>query len=137
MSARPWSREWEPLAEAAGKALRHARGRPRRGAVAEDEAGKLHLGASLTIPELPAASLCAEQIAIARSQLDGGRKIRKLLVIGPGPAGAPPPCGRCLQILRELGTDVDVRWGSRRVERGRGRLGRLLPRAFVDYRTSS
>jgi len=137
VSARPWNTAWEPLVAAAGKTLHHAYGRPRWAAAVEDEKGGLHTGASLSISDLPAASLCAEQIAVARSRLAGGQTIERVVVIGAGPDGARPPCGRCLQILREFGADVEIRWGSLREERGRGRLSRLLPRAFVDYRTSS
>jgi cytidine deaminase len=137
MSSRPWSKAWEPLVAAAAKSLRHAQGRPRWAAAAQDEKGELHAGVSIAIPDLPAASLCAEQIAVARSRLAGARKIRRIVVIGAGAEGAPPPCGRCLQILREFGAQIEVRWGTAREERGRGRLGGLLPRAFVDYRSSS
>ena len=137
MSSRPWSTAWEPLVAAARKTLRHAKGRPRWAAAVEDEGGRLHTGARISIPDLPAASLCAEQVAIARSRLADSRAIRRIVVVGPGPDGARPPCGRCLQILREFGADVEVRWGTGREEQGRGRLGRLLPRAFVDYRRTS
>jgi cytidine deaminase len=136
MNPRPWSAAWRPLVAAAAEALRHAKGRPRWAATVEDKAGGRYAGASISIRDVPAASLCAEQIAVAQSRLSGDHSIRRVVVIAPGPQGASPPCGRCLQVLREFGPDIEVRWGTVREERGRGRLSRLLPRAFVDYRTS-
>ena len=137
MNPRPWSKAWQPLVEAAGTALRHARGRIGWAAAVEDDAGQVNVGISVSIPDLPAASLCAEQIAVARSRLSGGRAVRRIVVVTVDANQAGPPCGRCLQILREFGADLEVRWGTVDEQRGGERIGRLLPRAFLDYRTSS
>ena len=63
--SRAWEEDWSRMAEAARAALANAKGRPRRGAVVQDDSGRLHGGSSINLPDLPAASLCAEQSAIA------------------------------------------------------------------------
>jgi len=136
-SARPWTAAWAPLAAAAAGAMRHARGRSARGAAVEDEAGAIHVGASIRVTPLPPSSLCAEQIAIAAMCVEGRRRARRIIVVGAGPAGAPAPCGRCLQNLIELGADAEIRWGTPTEERGRAKVTRLLPLAFRDYRSIS
>jgi cytidine deaminase len=122
------------MADAARPALGRARGRPRRGAAIQDEKGVIHIGASLSVAELPSASLCAEQTAVAALCASGSRIAKRIVVLGPAPAGAPPPCGRCLQVLREFGKEIEIRWGTPTQERGRSNLARLLPDPFDDYR---
>ncbi len=98
--------------------------------------GIVHAGASISVEQTPAASLCAEQIALADFCAAGEKAIARLVVIGPPPRGAPAPCGRCLQVLREFGEGVEIRWGTATREYGRSSLTRLLPHAFGDYRTA-
>jgi cytidine deaminase len=131
---RAWTRTWTPLVAAAQTALTRSAGRPRRGAAIEDQDGVIYPGASLAPPDLPAASLCAEHAALAALCASGSRVAQRLVVIGLGSAGAPPPCGRCLQILREFAPALEIRWGTPTAERGRSDLRRLLPDPFDDYR---
>lgn len=75
---------------------------------------------------------CAEAGAIAAMACAGERKIKALVVIGPGLEYLCTPCGRCRQRIREF-ADQDTRiyamWKD-------GRLGRvsamedLLPHSF-------
>jgi len=134
VSTRPWTRAWQPVAKAAAEALRRAHGSPRRGAAIEDAQNIIHCGVSIQVSDPPAASLCAEQVAVAGMCVDGSRSPRRLAVIGPPPDGAPPPCGRCLQILIEFGDRVEVRWGTPTAEHGRSTVKKLMPYAFRDYR---
>ena len=131
---RPWSGEWLPLAMAARAAMAHSSGRPRRGAAIEDQDGRIHSGAAIAPPDLPAAALCAEHAAIAAICASGSRNPRRLVILGPPPAGASQPCGRCLQVLLEFVRNVEIRWGTASEERGRSDLRRLLPDPFDDYR---
>jgi len=128
-----WPATWHPLVDAAREALRHARGKPRWAAAIEDEHGRIHAGASISLPDLPAASLCAEHVAVAALVSAGSRNSARVVVVARGPAGAAPPCGRCLQVLCEMGADPEIRWGTCASERGRSTLARLLPSAFRDY----
>lgn len=129
-----WSATWSPLASAASRALRHARGRPRWAVAVEDERGMIHVGVSLSFAELPAASLCAEQVALACLRLHGIGEARRLVRIAIGSTASRPPCGRCLQLLIELGPNAAVAWGSVERMMGSGSVRQLLPDAFTDYR---
>jgi cytidine deaminase len=124
------------LIEKAGKLLRHAKGSPRWAAVFEDSTGGLHGGVSVAVKDLPAASLCAEPIALASLRLSGRGRLTRVLIVARTAAGSGPPCGRCLQLLREFGPKAEVRWGTTEHEEGKSSIDRLLPRAFGDYRSA-
>lgn len=134
MTARAWRGDWEKLAGEAARALRRARGRPRRGAAIADEAGDVHAGASISPAGAPAASICAEHAALVSLIMKGSRRPRRIVSLTSGEASASPPCGRCLQVLIEFAPDAEVRWGSPTRECGRSRIDRLLPEAFRDFR---
>lgn len=131
---RPWPDSWVPLAAAAAASMPAGRSARRRCAVVEDETGRLHPGIDLDSHRVPAASICAEHAAIAAMCASGGRRVVRLLVAGPAGRPAPPPCGRCLQVLVEFGRAAQVRWGTVEAEHGHSTTMRLLPNAFVDYR---
>ncbi len=132
MIPRAWPKVWEPLVAAADAALPHARGRPRRAAAILDADGGVHCGVSIQGIQPPAASLCAEQVAIASMCADGARAPIRLVILS---LRVPePPCGRCLQFLLEFGASVEIRWGTPKHEHGRSTVERLLPLAFRDYR---
>jgi cytidine deaminase len=129
-----WSAEWAALADAAAHGLRHARGRPRWAVAVEDEVGGIHVGVSLSFPDLPAASLCAEQVALAGLRLHGIGAARRVVRIALGSCAASPPCGRCLQILIELGPHAIIAWGHPEQMLGKATVRQLLPAAFTDFR---
>ena len=132
MSRRPWAKGWLPLVTAAAQALPRARGRPARAAAFQDVDGAAHCGVSIQIPALPAASLCAEQVAVTAMCAAGARAAIRIVAISRNNPG--PPCGRCLQLLLEFGDEVEIRWGSPQQEWGRSTLEHLLPMAFRDFR---
>jgi cytidine deaminase len=133
-ASRAWPIGLAPLVAAATAGLAVSVGKPRRGAAIEDERGVIHTGTAIQIMDAPSASICAERIAISAMCVSGARRPRRIIIIGPEPDGAPPPCGGCLQSLLEFSPDADVRWGTPAEERGRGRVSKLLPAAFRDYR---
>ena len=78
-------------------------------------------------------SLCAETVAVAKAMGEGRRGgLVALAVYGPG-ADRISPCGRCRQVLTELGgldrADPLV-WSEGREASGEWRLSQLLPDAF-------
>jgi cytidine deaminase len=103
-------------------------------AAVSPESGSIFGGCSISEADLPPASLCAETTAIGHACAQGVRTVDRLVIVGPAPDGAPPPCGRCLQLLLEFGSAVEIRWGSPEREFGRARIEQLLPHAFLDYR---
>lgn len=137
MSPRRWSKQWRPLVDEGAKLLRRARGKPRSVAVIEDAKGTLHAGVSISVRDLPASSLCAEPAAVASMRLTGGTKIARILLLTAETGEPRPPCGRCLQFLREFGPRAEVRWGNGEQEHGRSTVSALLPRAFADFRDGS
>lgn len=72
------------------------------GAAIEDEAGRLHIGCNVENAAFPLGS-CAEAGAIAAMAAAGGRRIRRILVVG-GREGLEPcaPCGGCRQRIAEF-----------------------------------
>jgi cytidine deaminase len=129
---RPWPKGWWPLVEAALEALPRSKGRPRRASVLQDEDGIVHCGVSIQIPALPAASLCAEQVATTSMCASGACVPLRMVTISSRDPG--PPCGRCLQLLLEFGDEVEIRWGTPQQQWGQSTLERLLPMAFRDFR---
>jgi cytidine deaminase len=102
----------------------------------EDAERGIHVGVSLSFPDLPAASLCAEQVALAGLRLHGIGEARRLVRIALGSCAAYPPCGRCLQILLELGPHAAIAWGNPDRMLGRASVRQLLPLAFSDFRSA-
>jgi cytidine deaminase len=132
MSERPWPKGWLPLVSEAAAALSHARGRNRRAAALVAAGGGVHSGVSITVSDPAAASMCAEQTAVAAMCVAGGRDPSRIVVISA--ADPVPPCGRCLQVLMEFGDAIEVGWGTPDQLFGRSTIARLLPMAFRDYR---
>jgi cytidine deaminase len=99
------------------------------GAAVLDDQGRIHAGCNVENAAYP-EGLCAEAGALAAMVLGGGRRVRALLVAGPGPAWTTP-CGGCRQKLREFaGDDAAVLVGDERGVQARFTLGELLPQAF-------
>ena len=106
----------------------------RVGAAVEDECGALHVGCNVENAAYP-VGLCAEAGAISAMRVAGGKRIRRIAVVG-GLADGPEtvfcaPCGACRQRIAEFSdatTLILLRDGSGSVRRFE--LGSLLPAAF-------
>ncbi|MCJ2083116.1 cytidine deaminase [Methylobacterium sp. J-090] len=99
------------------------------GAALRDADGRVHAGCNVENAAYPVGT-CAEAGAIAAMIAEGGRAIREMLVIGPGP-GLVTPCGACRQRIREFAapeTMIHVADGDG--VRARFTLGALLPNSF-------
>ncbi|KQO72783.1 cytidine deaminase [Methylobacterium sp. Leaf87] len=99
------------------------------GAALRDADGRVHAGCNVENAAYPVGS-CAEAGAIAAMVAEGGRAIRTLLVLGPGP-GLVTPCGACRQRIREFATPgAVIHVADDDGIRARFTLGALLPDSF-------
>jgi len=98
------------------------------GALARTASGG-HAGVAIELDTVPGLSVCAEQVALSAARAAGEADIRALYLWLPAAAGAHP-CGRCLQVWRELAPQAPL-WR----QRGDGQpecliLAELLPDPF-------
>nr|USU30514.1 cytidine deaminase [Methylobacterium sp. OTU13CASTA1] len=99
------------------------------GAALRDADGRVHAGCNVENAAYPVGT-CAEAGAIAAMVAEGGRAIRTLLVMGPGP-GLVTPCGACRQRIREFATPgAVIHVADDEGIRARFTLGALLPDSF-------
>ena len=102
------------------------------GAAVQSESGSVFVGANVENAAYPQGQ-CAEASAIGALVAAGGRRIRRVVVMG-GKAGDGllcTPCGGCRQRLREFAADdVAVHVCGPEGLRRTFRLGELLPHSF-------
>ena len=99
------------------------------GAAVLDEQGAIHAGCNVENAAYP-QGWCAETTALGALLMAGGRRVRAVLVSGPGP-DIITPCGGCRQKLREFGDDdVLVIAADPSGVRQSWTLGQLLPASF-------
>jgi len=77
-------------------------------------------------------SVCAERNAVAAAVF-AGRREWTAIAIATDLAGFTPPCGACLQVLREFAPELTVILVNAAGECERHRLSEFLPRPFLDY----
>jgi cytidine deaminase len=77
-------------------------------------------------------SVCAERNAVARAIQTGHRQWTRL-AIATDAAEQIPPCGACLQVLREFADDLDILLVNREGDFSRVKLSELLPHPFTDF----
>lgn len=94
----------------------------------EDEEGRTFVGVNVENVAYP-QSTCAEESAIAAMVTGGGRRFRRIAIVGSGEAPCSP-CGGCRQRLAEFaGPDTPVRFAGRSGHIDTT-VGALLPHAF-------
>ena len=106
----------------------------RVGAAVEDESGAIHVGCNVENAAYP-VGICAEAGAISAMHVAGGKRIRRIAVVG-GLADGPEtvfcaPCGACRQRIAEFSdaaTRILLRDDTGNVRRLE--LSSLLPAAF-------
>jgi cytidine deaminase len=106
----------------------------RVGVAVEDESGAIHVGCNVENAAYP-VGICAEAGAISAMRVAGGKRIRRIAVVG-GLADGPEtifcaPCGACRQRIAEFSdaaTRILLRDGTGNVRRFD--LSSLLPAAF-------
>ncbi|MFT8246570.1 cytidine deaminase [Roseomonas sp. BN140053] len=105
----------------------------RVGAAIQASDGRRFAGCNVENIAYPQGS-CAETGAISAMVASGGsRAIRRIVILGTGPAGpvACAPCGGCRQRILEFATpDTEVWFGPDRAGLRPHRIDALLPGAF-------
>ena len=76
-----------------------------RGGAAGCASGRCFFGCHVGSEEY-GLTVCAERNAIAAAVADGSRKPEAVCVYSP--SGEPMPCGACLQVIAEFGSDCTV-----------------------------
>jgi cytidine deaminase len=106
--------------------------RPARGAAVITSTGHIFAAPETTDPSGTGVAMCAERAALYRAVLAGERHPRVLLIRGggAGTGNGGPPCGACLQVLREFAPDLRIWWGTRARPSGGLTVRELLPGAF-------
>jgi cytidine deaminase len=127
------SEDRERLAQARAVASRSQAPAPARsGALAVTADGSLFPGIALQLPVAAGLSVCAEQVALCGARAGSDAPVVGLYLWLPRAAGEHP-CGRCLQVWRELAPacpallqrgDDEPQWCE---------LKTLLPDAFTQY----
>ncbi len=100
------------------------------GAAVLDEHGAIHSGCNVENAAYPSGS-CAEEQAIGSMVVQGGRRIRQIVIVGRSDVPVTP-CGACRQRIREFG-DAQTQIHVVDLDRGLQRsytIGELLPEAF-------
>jgi len=103
------------------------------GAAVLDEQGDIYHGCNVENAAYPSGS-CAEEQAIGSMVAAGGRRIRKIVIIGTSDAPVTP-CGACRQRIREFGdsqTVIEVHDVKRGLQKTYG-IDALLPDAFGPH----
>ena len=99
------------------------------GAAVLDDKGRIHTGCNVENAAYP-QGVCAEAGALSAMVLDGGNRVRAVLVMGPGDA-LVTPCGGCRQKIREFAApDTPVLIAGDGGVRATFTLEQLLPHSF-------
>jgi cytidine deaminase len=93
--------------------------------------GRVFLGVNVENSAYP-SSLCAEHNAVGAAVTAGARALVAIAVITEPKPGAAPgsPCGKCRQVLSELGLEMEVLLAGPSGPYESTTLRELLPRAF-------
>jgi cytidine deaminase len=123
---------WDQLFDAAAKAQEKAHAPYSLfpvGAAVLTEDGRIHEGCNVENASY-GLSTCAEQNAIARAVVEGGKRVVALAIVAKSTAPCPP-CGRCRQILSEFARpETPVHSRTAAGVESRYAVGELLPQAF-------
>ena len=98
-----------------------------------DDAGEERLVESANLENASLGlSVCAERNAVARAIYLGLRRWTKLAIATDAERGIPP-CGACLQVLREFTPDLEILLVDAHGGCEVRRLAELLPQPFTSF----
>ena len=103
----------------------------RVGAAVLDEEGRIHGGCNVENVSF-GLTVCAERNAVARAVFIGKRSWRKL-AIATDSDHCIPPCGACLQVLREFADELELLLVTAAGEIETTQLSELIPQPFTDF----
>jgi len=121
----------DELIEAATKALEHSWSPYsgfRVGAALRTRSGGIYCGTNVENASY-GLTACAERVAVFKAVSEGERDFVALALVCDGEEPVPP-CGACLQVLREFAEDLPMALGNLRGARSTTSLGDLLPAPF-------
>ena len=107
----------------------------RVGAVVLTDKGEIYTGCNVENASYGLTS-CAERNAIFQMIVQGGKKIRAVVVYTPTTEPASP-CGACRQVINEFGPEAHVISVCKGPKRIKTTLNKLLPHAFGPSNLSS
>ncbi len=96
------------------------------GAALETESGLIYTGCNIENASL-GATVCAERVAIFKAIADGQTKLKRIAIAALGEL--TPPCGICLQVLREFNVQTIILLNLKKQWRSYT-LWELLPVSF-------
>lgn len=100
------------------------------GAAVQASDGQIFSGANVENCAYPSC-LCAEHNAVGKAVSEGVRQIIAVCVVADPKAY---PCGKCRQVLREFGSDMDVFvWDAKISQLEKYLLSELLPHSFGPW----
>ncbi|MGQ9707980.1 MAG: cytidine deaminase [bacterium] len=99
----------------------------RVGAAALTARGRIYSGANVENSSI-GLSICAERVAVFKAVAAGETEIKAVLVFTPTEAFIPP-CGACLQVIQEFGSDPLIILATPNKTK-KLRLRQLLPHRF-------
>jgi cytidine deaminase len=99
------------------------------GAALRASSGAVYTGANVENASY-GLTICAERAAVFKAVNEGDRSFREIVLVCDGDAPVPP-CGACLQVLKEFAEDLPVSFGNTAGERRETTLKRLLPTPFL------
>lgn len=100
------------------------------GAAVLTEGDKIFTGCNIENASF-GATMCAERVAIFKAICEGFRKIRALAVVTES-THPEPPCGLCLQVLAEFGSEAEIIMINMAGDLRVLNIKKLLPETF-DY----
>ena len=124
--------DWEMMIEAAENAAKNAYAVYsdfKVGAALLTGDGKVFTGCNVENSSF-GLTVCAERVAVFKAVSEGFHNFRAISVYSES---SPParPCGACLQVLSEFGSDIEVLCVNPKGEEDRFKLKELLPEGFT------
>lgn len=97
------------------------------GAAVLADDGRVHSGTNIENSSF-GLTICAERVAVFNAISAGARAVKAVLVYADTDT-LTPPCGACLQVINEFGTNAEIILSNGRETR-QCRLRDLLPQGF-------
>ena len=123
---------WQTLVDAAKAACRNAYSSYSRfpvGAAVLTDSGMVAKGCNVENASY-GLTICAERNAVFRAVADGAKGIAAVALYTPT-AEPATPCGACLQVIAEFGTNVEIRCYCDGPVVAKSMLRELLPASFT------
>ena len=124
--------DWDKLIESAESTAQNAHAVYsdfKVGAAIFTDGGKIFTGCNIENSSF-GLTVCAERVAVFKAVSEGNKDFKAIPVYSDA---VPParPCGACLQVLSEFGSDLEILCINSKGDRDRFKLKELLPEGFT------